>query len=108
MVAGGAADIAAIDAVAWALFAEHEPEAFEALEVMGWTRSMPALPFITAPANAGMAPDLIAALDAACGSASGPGVPRGVMAAGAADYEPVRAMAAGLRGVRLAPGARML
>ena len=69
---------------------------------------MPALPFIAAPAHSGLAATLIAALDDACGAARGPGVPRGVRAASAVDYEPVRAMATGLRGVRLAPGARTL
>ena len=108
MVADGAADLAAIDAVAWALFAGHEREAFGRLEVVAWTRPMPALPFITAPSRAGHAADLVAALDAACASVTGPGVPRGVAAAGIADYEPVRAMAQGLRGLRLAPGARRL
>ena len=45
-VAGGAADIAAIDCVAWALAQRHEPAAGE-LKVIGRSPDYPSLPFIT-------------------------------------------------------------
>lgn len=45
-VAGGAADIAAIDCVAWALAQRHEPAAGD-LKVIGRSPDYPSLPFIT-------------------------------------------------------------
>ena len=46
-VAGGVADIAAIDAVTWRLAVAHQPEAAK-LRVQEWTTPTPGLPFITA------------------------------------------------------------
>ena len=45
-VAGGKADIAAIDCVAWALALRHEPAAGD-LKVIGRSPNYPSLPFIT-------------------------------------------------------------
>jgi ABC-type phosphate/phosphonate transport system substrate-binding protein len=47
-VAEGRADLAAIDAVCWALAARFETEAAERLSVIGQTALRPALPFISA------------------------------------------------------------
>lgn len=46
-VAAGSADLAAIDARAWALARKHEPCA-AGLVVVGWTAERPGLPFVTA------------------------------------------------------------
>ena len=104
MVARGQADIAAIDAVSWALFAECEPEAHAGLHVIGWTRNMPALPFITAAANA---PQKLALTDALLTAAleSGatlPGIPIDVLPTEDADYDPISRMAERIGGMRLA------
>lgn len=53
MVAGGLADVAAIDAVCWALAKRHEREAIRRLDVIAWSPAAPALPFITAAATPG-------------------------------------------------------
>jgi ABC-type phosphate/phosphonate transport system substrate-binding protein len=47
-VAEGKADVAAIDAVCWALALRHEPEASSRLKVIARTPFRPGLPFITA------------------------------------------------------------
>lgn len=47
MVASGAADVAALDAVCWHMLQKFEPETAANLKVIGWTKSYPALPFIT-------------------------------------------------------------
>lgn len=47
-VAGGEADIASIDAVAWALAQDHEAEAVAKLAVVTRTSLRPGLPFLTA------------------------------------------------------------
>lgn len=47
-VAGGRADIAAIDAVTWRLIARHVPELAARLRVIGHTDPTPGLPLITA------------------------------------------------------------
>lgn len=47
-VAGGAADVAAIDAVTFAALARYEPEAVARVRVLAHTVSVPALPFVTA------------------------------------------------------------
>ncbi|MCP5368048.1 MAG: PhnD/SsuA/transferrin family substrate-binding protein [Hyphomicrobiales bacterium] len=65
-VAGGAADVAAVDAVCWALARRHHPEVTERLRVLARTPATPGLPLVTAAAR----PDaevaaLRAALDAA-------------------------------------------
>jgi ABC-type phosphate/phosphonate transport system substrate-binding protein len=46
-VASAGSDVAAIDAVTWALLAAAEPEAVGALRVLAWTRPTPGLPLIT-------------------------------------------------------------
>jgi ABC-type phosphate/phosphonate transport system substrate-binding protein len=104
-VARGNADIAAIDAVAWALFAEVEADERARLAVLGWTVETPALPFITAPAHAGRAPALCRALAAAAVPGNATGLPVGVIAAADQDYDPIRDMVARTRGLRLAPDA---
>ena len=48
IVAEGKADIGALDAVCWHLLQQHEPQTAGKLEVVGWTKLQPALPFITA------------------------------------------------------------
>ena len=50
-VAAGLADVAAIDAVCWALAARHEAEAVAAVRVFGWSPPAPGLPLITALAT---------------------------------------------------------
>ena len=47
MVASGAADVAALDAVCWHMLQNFEPDSAANLKVIGWTKSYPALPFIT-------------------------------------------------------------
>ncbi len=46
-VAEGSADVAAIDAVCWALAQRHEPSAFAGLRVLAQSPAAPSLPFIT-------------------------------------------------------------
>ena len=104
-VARGEADLAAIDAVAWALFGEIEPAARDRLAVIGWTAEMPALPFITAGAHAGRAPAVFRALACAARPGNATGLPVGVLPAADSDYDPIRAVAAQVRGLRLAPAA---
>ncbi len=104
-VARGDADIAAIDAVAWALFGEIEPAACRRLAVLGWTAETPALPFITAGAHADRAREVFRALAAAARSGNATGLPVRVLPAADSDYDPIRAMAARVRGLRLAADA---
>ena len=47
MVASGAADVAALDAVCWHMLQKFEPETAANLKVLGWAKSYSALPFIT-------------------------------------------------------------
>jgi ABC-type phosphate/phosphonate transport system substrate-binding protein len=47
-VAEGRADLAAIDALAWALAQEHEANAAARLQVIAWTAQRPAPPLVTA------------------------------------------------------------
>ena len=101
-VANGEADIAAIDAVAWALFKNHEPRAAENLSVLEWTRPMPALPFITATSQSGHVDILRSAL-AQAANADTPGIPAGILPANAQTYAPIADMAQRLKGRRLAP-----
>ena len=107
-VAGGQADIAAIDAVAWALFAEVEPAARQRLAVLGWTDEMPALPFIIGSRHAARAAAIFRALAGAARPDDAAGLPVGVLPAADSDYGPVRAMAARVAGFRLAPAAAPL
>ena len=48
MVAGGEADLAAIDCVSWAHLQRIAPAHTGALRVLGWTDASPSLPFVTA------------------------------------------------------------
>lgn len=105
MVARGEADTAALDTVAWALLRRHEPDTAERLAVIHRTAPAPALPFITAPRFAALAPRLVRALDGAGQGASEPGLPRGVAPAEDADYEPIRAAARLAAREPFAPGA---
>jgi ABC-type phosphate/phosphonate transport system substrate-binding protein len=107
-VARGEADLAAVDAVAWALFAEFEPEARRKLAVLGWTEEMPALPFITGGVHADRAPAVFRALARAARPENAAGLPVWVLPAADSDYDPIRAMAARVRGLRLAPSAPRL
>lgn len=93
LVAEGRADIAAIDAVSWALYAECAPERHSRLRVLDWTRPMPALPFITGAVHAGMIPALRHALQTASNPGNPVGIPTAIHAADAADYAPIRQMA---------------
>ncbi len=61
-VANGAADLAAIDAVAFALAGDHMVELVENIQVIGQTPALPGLPFITATGNGSIIPALRAAL----------------------------------------------
>ena len=47
-VAAGQADVAAVDAVTWALLKRHQPSVVAGLKVVAWTRPSPGLPLITA------------------------------------------------------------
>ena len=93
LVSEGRADIAAIDAVAWALHGECDPESHARLRVLGWTRPMPALPFITAGTRADLIPVLTAALTTACAATTGTGLPSAILPAESGDYDPIRKMA---------------
>jgi ABC-type phosphate/phosphonate transport system substrate-binding protein len=48
MIAGGEADLAAVDCVSWALLRRIAPELTGVLRVLGWTEASPSLPLITA------------------------------------------------------------
>lgn len=111
LVAAGQADIAAIDAVAWALHGEFESDAHARLRVLQWTRPMPALPFICAPRFADFRADLCNALqEVVSGRSDWPiPVPRiGMIGPEQMDYDPIRAMADRIRGTVLAPGAPVI
>ncbi len=104
MVADGEADIAAIDAVAWALFAEFEPARHARLAVVDWSRAMPALPFITAPRHQAQKPAIYGALLGAALRSDEACLPRDMLPADDEDYEPIRQMSARVADMRLAPG----
>jgi len=104
MVADGKADLAAVDAVAWAMLARFEPARHAALRVLEWTSATPALPFITAQRFAGSVPEIRSALNGAGGSDAGPAVPVEVLPATGEDYDPIRRMLDRVRGTLLAPG----
>lgn len=94
MVARGAADLAALDGVVWALLQAEAPEIAAALAVIARTDPAPALPFITAARHEGLIPALVEALAGAAAALSPvPGLPRAVLPAAAADYAPIRAAA---------------
>lgn len=110
LVADRKADVAAIDAVAWALFRELDPVRHARLRVIGETRTMPALPFITSRKNAHMKPALLDALLQACAPSAAPvaGIPVMIVPTEDDDYDPVRKMAHRVKGIRLAPNLRPL
>lgn len=104
MVADGRADIAAIDAVSWALFKRAEPDAHAGLKIIGRTRTAPALPYITSAFNAAQLNEMTAALNAACAPDRGaPCIPLRFLPASDSDYDPIRHMADRVRGLPLAP-----
>jgi len=89
-VADGRADLAAIDAVTWAL-AERYDALTQGLKVIGWTEPTPGLPLITRPgANAALIADCVEAaiadLDAATREAL---LLTGTARLGAAAYAPL-------------------
>jgi ABC-type phosphate/phosphonate transport system substrate-binding protein len=47
MVADGRADVAAIDAVTFALLARHRPSLTDQVRVLAWSEAAPALPYVT-------------------------------------------------------------
>jgi ABC-type phosphate/phosphonate transport system substrate-binding protein len=51
MVAGGQADLAAVDCVSLAYFRRYDPSAAAGLRILCWTPPSPSLPFITARTN---------------------------------------------------------
>ncbi|MEM1300747.1 MAG: PhnD/SsuA/transferrin family substrate-binding protein [Pseudomonadota bacterium] len=102
LIAEGKADIAAIDAVSWALHGEWEPEAHARLRVLDWTRPMPALPFITGATQAPMIPMLQSALKAASKPGAPTGIPVDIHPATAKDYEPIRELAGAVEPLALA------
>ena len=108
MVADAAADIAAIDAVAWALFAELDPNHHARLRVVAWTRPMPALPFIVSKNLATHHAVLTQALTESCCAGAPAPLPTAVKPAVDSDYDPIRQMNARVRGLRLAAGATPL
>lgn len=111
MVAEGAADVAAIDAVAWALFAELEPARHARLRVLAWTRPTPVLPFITSRDNRHRVLELQDALMQAATEGADPppiGIPHMFLPAEDEDFDPIRQMRAKVAGLRLAPGASPL
>lgn len=105
LVADRKADIAAIDAVAWALFEELEPVRHARLRVIAWSRTMPALPFITGPAHDRLGVRLFSALleSTPLGKPPVTGLPESFLPTEDEDYNPIRKMAARVRGMRLAP-----
>lgn len=108
MVAKGQADIAAIDAVAWALYAEAEPMNHAKLRVLSWTRPMPALPYITAKRFADQVHALFDSLQQAATGHELPTLPVGMKVCTDADYDPIRSMAARIQGLQLASDAPKL
>jgi ABC-type phosphate/phosphonate transport system substrate-binding protein len=106
MVARAEAEVAALDAVAWALLEAHEPETAGRLVVIDRTAPAPALPFVSAPRFAPLAGRLVRALDAAAADLPAAiGVPRRIFAACGEDYAPVRERARQAAREPFAPGA---
>lgn len=96
-VARGEADLAAIDAVSWMLFARAEPEAHAALKVVAWSRPTPTLPYIMAPAHSGAIPAVQQALAKAAAASTDPVLPTAIGPAAPEDYRPISEMAARVR-----------
>ncbi len=89
-VAGGRAQLAAIDAQSWRLALAHEPAA-ACVTVAGHSSNVPGLPLITAPAFAGRTDDFFEAMNTAiellpAGTRESLGL-AGVVEARATDYE---------------------
>jgi len=102
LVAGGQADLTAIDAVAWDLFKRFEPDVAAESRVLEWTAGMPSLPFITSSLNQPLIPALIEAIRSASTSCVNlPGLPFAVQPACALDYDPIREMHRRTASVRL-------
>ncbi|MEM7507724.1 MAG: PhnD/SsuA/transferrin family substrate-binding protein [Pseudomonadota bacterium] len=102
-VAAGKADLCALDAVAWAIYKTVAPRQTADLQVIGWTAAAPCLPFITAPKNRDLAQALCHALDrAARASPPCPALPVRVGPADPTDYQPIREMAARVKGIAFA------
>ena len=109
MVADGHADVAAIDPVSWALFAQVEPKRRTQLRVFAWTRSVPSLPFITAQQDAQLRTDLWHALSyAAENGPPTPGTPQSILPASSDDYVPISVIRQRVKGLRLSPNATPL
>lgn len=109
MVADGHADIAAIDAVSWAMFQRVDPDRAARLKSVGHTRTTSALPFITAAAFKDSRQIILSALKEACTPPSDvPGLPVAMVSVTDDDYDATRAMARRIHGQRLAPGQPML
>ena len=105
MVARGEADLAALDSVAWALLQAHEADTVGSLAVLDRTAPASALPFITAPRFAALAPRLVRALEEAAAGNAVTGLPCGVLAADDSDYAPIRTTARAAAREAFAPGA---
>jgi ABC-type phosphate/phosphonate transport system substrate-binding protein len=98
-VAAGKADLAAIDAVCWALARRLEPDAAARLRVVGRTRMRPALPFITAKGRSDAEVEVIRA--ALAGVLAGGDAAEAARALGLTDvevleeaeYDPIAALA---------------
>lgn len=107
LVVQGQADIAAIDAVAWQIYAEVQPNDHARLRVLDWTKPTPALPFITAPANASHRTDLWRAICSACADLPDgqrpPGLPVSVQQTDQNAYAQTRQMARRVARLRLGP-----
>jgi ABC-type phosphate/phosphonate transport system substrate-binding protein len=93
-VARGDAQVASIDAVTFELAAEDEPMTVGAVHVIGHGPVVPALPIVTAAANAERVPALRAAIDAAVGDPAVAGTCaalriRAFVAFDRSDYDPL-------------------
>lgn len=106
MVAEGAADVAALDWVAWELLQIHEPSTAARLTLVDRTAPAPILPFITASDRAAQAGDFAEALDAAA-RALPPviGVPRAVTRTHDVDFDATRAATQRAAAEKFAPEA---
>lgn len=104
-VAAGRADIAAIDAVSWAL-ARRLDAAAARVRVLGWTEPTPALPYITGLRRqvgplARAVSQAVASLDAGLGDAL---LLRGLVPHAPADYEVIRTRLAEAHAAHRLPG----
>lgn len=92
-VAGGRADVAAIDAVTWRYLEDFDPNVAK-VNVVARSSGVPGLPLITSPGNRDKAPKLIAALERALSAIDSATVKklgiRGVVPANAGDYAILR------------------